>query len=203
MNQKCQPSKLLKVSQTRWPPPRMVSPVSSERRAFRLTFQQQCVNRPAGREVKSGSRVEHEMRLTEMARVNIGAGYRIVCTTLYVPTSYTLTMWSRDPVNRRLALALKAMEVTVFWWFDMARMHFPPATKSHTRRIGPAEDRITVPEGNMSTCSTGAVLEEAPFWRPKTISASPLRLSNNRTVPSYEPVSSRWGEDVENWPDRT
>jgi len=107
--------------------------------------------------------VKHGMRLTETASDNMGAGYRIVCTTLYVPTSYTLTMWSRDPVSRRLALPLKAREVTVFWWFDIARMHFPPATKSHTRRIGPAEDRTTVPEGNMSTCSTGVVLEEAEF----------------------------------------
>lgn len=153
--------------------------------------------------LKGGTTIKRKVMLTETARVNIGAGYRIVCTTLYVPTSYTLTMWSRDPVNRRLALPLKASEVTVFWWFDIARIHFPPATRSHTRRIGPAEDRTTVPEGNMRTCSTGAVLKEAVFWRPNTISASPLRLSNNRTVPSYEPVSSRCGEDDENWPDRT
>jgi hypothetical protein len=153
--------------------------------------------------LKGGSRVESEMKLTETARDNIGAGYRIVWTTLYVPTSYTLTIWSRDPVSRRLAFPLNARDVTVFWWFDMAWIHFPPATISHTRRIGPAEDSTTVPEGNMSTCSTGVVAKEAVFRRPKTNSASPLRLSNNRTVPSYEPVSTRCGEDVENWPDRT
>ena len=53
--------------------------------------------------------------LTDIARQRIGAGYRIVCTTRYVLTSYTFTIWSKLPVSTRLASELNASDVTVFW----------------------------------------------------------------------------------------
>ena len=53
--------------------------------------------------------------LTELARHKIGAGYRIVCTTRYVLTSYTFTIWSRPPVSTRLDSELNASDVMVFW----------------------------------------------------------------------------------------
>jgi len=71
---------------------------------------------------------------------------------------------------------------------------------SQTRMMGPAEDTTAVPDGNMRTCSTGPLLDELPLI---AISHSPVLESNNRTVESYEPVSTRFGLDVENCPVRT
>src|SRR5258707_11765759 len=102
--------------------------------------------------------------------------------------SYTLTMWSSPPVNNLDELALKASDVTVFWWFDIARRHRPPATMSHTRRIGPAADKTIVPGGYMSTCSTGTEPVVDPLVVPMRSSHSPVGVSERRTVPSYEPV---------------
>jgi hypothetical protein len=113
-------------------------------------------------------------------------------------------MWSSPPVNNLEELALKARDVTVFWWFDMARRHRPPATMSHTRRIDPAADKATVPDGYMSTCSTGTEpVVDLPDVVPISSSHSPVRVSKMRTVPSYEPVRIRWGSVVETWPERT
>ena len=87
----------------------------------------------------------------------------------------------------------------------MALVQRPPATRSQTRRMGPAADRATVPEGNMRTCSTGTVfrvlaeLEESPM----VISQAPVLESKRRTVASYEPVRMRWGLEVETCPERT
>src|SRR5258706_13600262 len=78
-----------------------------------------------------------EKRLTEIASDSTGAGYFMVCTTLYVLTSYTLTIWSNPPVNSLLARPSNARTVTVFSWFDIPRTHRPPANRSDTRRIGP------------------------------------------------------------------
>src|SRR6266702_392539 len=113
-------------------------------------------------------------------------------------------MWSRPPVRSLEVLALKARDVTVFWWLDMARRHRPPATRSHTRRIEPAADKATVPDGYMSTCSTGTVPAlDLPGVDPMTSSHSPVRESKMRTVPSYEPVRMRRGSVVETCPERT
>lgn len=113
-------------------------------------------------------------------------------------------MWSSPPVNSRDELALKASDVTVFWWFDMARRHRPPATISHTRRMDPAADKATVPDGYMSTCSTGTEPTPDPGEvEPMRSSHSPVRVSKMRTVPSYEPVRMRCGSVEETWPERT
>lgn len=113
-------------------------------------------------------------------------------------------MWSSPPVNNLDELALNARDVTVFWWFDMARRHRPPATMSHTRRMDPAVDNATVPDGYMITCSTGTVpAVEFPDVEPMRSSQSPVRVSKMRTVPSYEPVRIRCGSVEETWPERT
>ena len=82
----------------------------------------------------------------------------------------------------------------------MARKHLPPATMSQMRMMGPAEDTTAVPDGNIRTCSTGPLLDELPLM---VISHSPVLESNSRTVESYEPVSTRFGSQVENCPVRT
>lgn len=95
----------------------------SEAFGCRLRTEKVPSDMPAAICVSSGCKKTHqhivigisEGLLTEMARHSIGAGYRIVCTTRYVLTSYTFTIWSRPPVSTRLASELNASDVTVFW----------------------------------------------------------------------------------------
>lgn len=79
-------------------------------------------------------------------------------------------------------------------------MQRPPAFRSQMRRIGPAADNATVPDGRMRTCSTG----EAPGeLAPMRSSHWPVRESKSLMVVSYEPVRTRWGFDGDTWPERT
>jgi hypothetical protein len=160
-----------------------------EVRVFRPTFLRRCGCRRAGRRnvsisKDSSRRLEATPRigLTETARLMIGAGYLIVCTTFQSSTSYTLTIWSRPPVKTRLAPPSNVMQLIVFWWLLNARTHLPPAiAKSHTRKIGPPADNATFdpPVGKSRTSSTER-FEPCDM----VISALPVRTSHSLMVES-------------------
>jgi hypothetical protein len=71
--------------------------------------------------------------------------------------------------------------------------------RSHARKMGPAADNATVPDGNINTCSIGLelVAPSLALLPPMTISHWPLRESNSLIVASYDPVKTMWGLDVD------